>query len=318
MPDALLLLKSSAVSAILAALTVLAVGCPWRQPRPTWLFIGGALGVGAGFLAGAWSLGLAPRFPPLEDQDRLLFIVLPAVVAAEISAALLQQKLWLGWLLRLIVAIGATPVLLHGSIYLTDSAGPETRIWQPEQAALILGTLAAALLVNWVLLDRLASRTASPVFFLMLALANGGAGVAVILSGYSSGGQLALPLAAGLAGAALAAFVLSEVVDQRSSIGVGLVGLFSLLVIGRFFGSLTTMNAVLLFFAPLLGWLPELSFVSRVGPRLRNLARLLLAVVPVAVALTFTVQSFIAASRPPTTTPASIEASPSDYLNFSK
>ena len=39
-----------------------------------------------------------------------------------------------------------------------------------------------------------------------------------------------------------------------------MVGLFSLLVIGHFFGELTTAHAILLLFAPLLGWLPELPY----------------------------------------------------------
>ncbi|MBL8799861.1 MAG: hypothetical protein JNM56_38625 [Planctomycetia bacterium] len=319
MPDAMLLLKASVLAAVLAAIAVLLAGNPWRQPRTPLVAIGGVLGIAGGFLAGVWLLGLTPSFPPTEDQDRLLLIVLPAVVIVEMGCAFLGNRPWAAWLLRLMVAAGAAPVLLHGSVYLSGAAGADALAWSPIQTALILGLLGTALLAQWALLDRLAQRRAGSVVLLSLAVATGGAGIVIMLSGYSSGGQLGPPLAAALGGAALAGFVLMEATGLRGVLGLGLVGLFALLVIGRFFGSLTTTNAALLFAAPLLGWLPELPFVQRLGPRLRQLAHLALTVLPVAAALTFAVQAFVEASKPRTFAPSNaVESSPSDYLNFGK
>ena len=49
---------------------------------------------------------------------------------------------------------------------------------------------------------------------------------------------------------------------SEAAIGVGVVAAFSLLVVGRLFAGVTMLNAVLLFIAPLLAWLPEF-FPSR-------------------------------------------------------
>jgi hypothetical protein len=272
--------------------------------------------VGAGFFAGAWLLGLAPNFPPTEVKDRLLLILLPAVVVVEIAAAFLGRRPWLAWGLRLLVAAGAAPVLLHGSVYLTDSAGPGTRLWSPGLAALSLGGMAAVLAANGALLDRLAARQTGRAVLLTLALASAGAGLTVMLSGYATGGQLGFPLAAGLAAAAAASLALAGTPDLKGALGVGVVGLFALLVVGHFFGSLRTAHALLLFAAPLLGWLPELLPARRVGPRLRGAARVALAAVPVALALTLAVRQFAADSAPPSATPGVNEPSEEDYIKL--
>ena len=77
--------------------------------------------------------------------------------------------------------------------------------------------------------------------------------------------------------------------------GVGVVGLFALLVVGRLFADLTTLNAALLFAAPLLGWLPEL-LPARRGVRVA--LRLGLAAVPVVVALVLAQAAFWALCVP--------------------
>ena len=317
MPDPLLILESSIAAAVLAALAVLLAGWPWRRPRPGWVAAGGALGVGAGFLVGAWALGLAPHFPPREDQDRLLLVLLPAVIGVEVAVAFLRRLSWLAWSLRLAVAAGAARVLLHGSIYLSDSAGPGTRAWSPDRTWLVLGGLAAGLAATWALLDRLARRGASRAVLLTLALATAGTGLTVMLSGYASGGQLGFPFAAGLLGVVAASLVLAAP-DLRGPIGVGVVGLFALLVVGHFFGNLSSANAVLLFSAALLGWLPELLPARRVWPSVRGVARVVLGAVPVAVALTLAVQKFAADSAPPSATPSARVPSVEDYMNFGK
>jgi hypothetical protein len=314
MPDPVIILQASAVAALLAAAAVLLAG----RARPAWASATGAIGLGIGFAAGAWWLGLAPRFALREDKDRLFLVLLPAAVAAEVIAAFSRRAPWLGWLLRLAVAAGAAPVLLHGSSYLTDAAGPGTREWSPGQTWCVLGALAAALVTNQALLGRLARRAAGRSVLLTLALVAAGAGVTVMLSGYASGGQLAFPLTAGLGAAAVAALFLPEPRDLTGPVGVGVVGLFAVLVIGRFFGSLTDANAALVFFAPLLGWLPELLPAGRVGAWGRGFVRLALAAAPLAIVLMLAAQKFAADSAPPSSEPAAREPSIEDYMNFGK
>ena len=60
-------------------------------------------------------------------------------------------------------------------------------------------------------------------------------------------------------------------------------------MIGRFFGELTTIHAVVLFCAPVMGWVPELPFLRRLPSWARGLARVLV-VASVVVAVVFLAQ----------------------------
>jgi len=137
-----------------------------------------------------------------------------------------------------------------------------------------------------------------------------------MMSGYASGGPLAMPLAGAIVGALAASLALKGEFTLDGVLGLGVVGLFALLVIGRFFGELTWTNAVLLFFAPLLCWLPELPAARRVKPRLRALAGIVLVAVPVAIALALAQQKLVEDSKSPA--PDSSEPTLEDYMNFGK
>ena len=114
----------------------------------------------------------------------------------------------------------------------------------------------------------------------------------------------------------VASLALAGPADMRGVLGLGVVGLFALLIVGRFFGQVSTLNAALLFFAPLLGWLPELPFVRRMRPVLRGLARVVLTAAPVIVALALAQQKFVADSSRSSSTPS--EPSLQDYMDFGK
>src|SRR5439155_22315983 len=273
MPDPVVILKAAAAAAALAAGILLLGGWPWRAPHPIRTAAAGALAVGAGFFAGAWLLDFRFHFPPSEDQDRLLFVLVPAAVGVEIMAAALRRAAWMGWVLRLALAAVAARIILHDSSYITDLAGPGSREWPLGQTWLILLGLAGALAATWALLSLLLARSSAWSVPATLALVAACAAVTIMLSGYASGGQLGFPLAAALGGAAVASLVIGKNPDLRGVLGVGLVTLFALLLAGRFFGKLTTMNAVLLLAAPLLGWLPESPYVRRLGPRTRGSMR---------------------------------------------
>jgi hypothetical protein len=316
MPDPVRMLEAAGAAMAVAALVLLACGWPRRTPRPVRSSVGAVVGVGAGLVAGCWVLGLWPHWPPREDQDRFLALVLPAVFVAELLSASGRIPRWLAWLVRLALAAAAARVLLHDTSYLTDLAGPGTREWTPAQAAWILGGLAVVLAVVWVALAYLAVRAAGAVPLAGLALACAGAGLAVMLSGYATGGQLGVPLAAALGGSAAAALVLRGPSRVAGALGVGVVGLFCLLLIGRFFGQLRTAEAVLLFAAPLLSWLPELPYPRRPRPWLRGLLAVALVAVPVAVVVVRAQRQFVADSA--TSGGPSTEPTLQDYMDFGR
>lgn len=324
MPDRVLILGAAVTAAVVAAALVLLGAWLGRAARPAWASAGGVLGVGLGFLTGCWVLGVRPHWPPPEDQDRLLLILWPAAVGVELLAVVLGTFRGLVWVARVVVAAPAAWVLLYQSSYITDLAGPGSREWTPGQTSLILVGLAVLLLGVWAALAVLVRRPAplqparwqAPSVALVLALACGGAGVTVMLSGYASGGQVGLSLAGALVGAVAASLLVRRSPDMEGVVGLGVVGLFALLVIGCCFGRLTPGNAALLGVAPLLAWLPELPYVPRMKPLLRGGVRVALAVVPVAVALVLARQKFVADSQ--RTSPGAPETSVQDYLDFGK
>jgi hypothetical protein len=319
------LAPSTAIAAVLAAVVLLLCSWPWRALRSPRRAVAGVLGVCSGLFAGWWWLGARPHWPPREDQDRLLLILFPAVIVVEMAAAFLSPILaldkkpslqWLAWLPRLVVAALAGRILLHDTSYLADLSGPGSRQWTPEQTWIILGSMAVALLGVWYLLTRLTQQAQGRAVPLTVAIACGGTAVVMMMSGYASGGPLAMPLAGAVVGIVVASLILKGDLYLVGVLGVAVVGLFGLLVIGHFFGELTWTNAALLFFAPLFGWLPELPLGRRIRPRLRATLGVVLTAIPVAIALALAQQKFIENSAPPSSD--SQEPTLEDYMNFGK
>ena len=337
MPDPIIILSAMAAAAAVAGVVLLLFGWPWgasgrRSQGPSHIASAGAVvGVGLGFAAGCWLLGTRTHWPPREDQDRFLLILLPAIIGVEVVAVFAGRAPKFMWPLRLIIAAFAGRILLHNTSFITDLAGPGSREWTPAQSVAILGAMATALVGVWILLLVLANRTpARPALapesgdmpkggrsvVMAVAIACGGAAITIMLSGYASGGQIGLPLAAALAGATLASLVLSKPSNLNGVLGVGVVGLFGLLVMGRLFGQLTTANAALLVFAPLLSWLPEAPLGRRLGTRLRAATRVILTAVPVIAALVLAQQKFVEESA--SSSAGSREPSIQDYMDFGK
>jgi hypothetical protein len=316
MPDPVLMLDAAAAAALAAAALLVLLGGAGRS-RPALAALGGVLGVGAGYALGAWVLGLRPRWPlaeGAEDKDRFLALVLPATLAVEVVAAFPRVPRWLAWALRLAVAAGAAPALLYGSVYLTDPPGG-TREWTTTQAWLILGGLAAALGLAWALLAAPARRPPGRTAPLALALASGAAAATVMLSGSLSEGLLGIPLAGALAGVGVASLLLPGSRAPGGAVGFGVVGLFSLLLAGRLFAELTTVNAVLLFAAPLLCWAPELPYVGRLPAWLRGAVGVSLVLLVAVFVTSQAQQKFVEESR---TSPASNEPTLQDYEQFGR
>ncbi len=310
MPDPTLILQALVATGLVAGLVVLVCGLP---PAPR-MALAWVLGGGGAFYLGCRLLGLWPRWPPREDLDRFLLIVMPAAIAVELVGAFPQVPRLLAWALRLAVAAGAAPVLLYKTTYFAGSGTPE---WTPEQTSVIFGSMGAAMIVVWALLALLAQLTTGRSVAAALALTSAAAAMAVMLSGYATGGQLGLPLAAALVGAVVASLLLRSTAGLSAALGLGVVGLFSLLVIGHFFGELATHHAVVLGLAPLLCWLPELPYLRRLAGWVRGTARLILVAVPLVLVGIQVQQTFIDKSAASATSEPG-EPTLDDYINFGK
>lgn len=329
MAEPLLLVKAIVLAAVLAGMVQLlawwivnAVGAAvlakvplpqrrsggWDQTR---VGVGGALGVGAGFVAGAWALGHWPHWPPIEDRDRLVTVLLPAVVLVECLAALPFMRPWLACSMRILLSAASAPILLYATTYLAELAGPGSREWTNTQMVSWLTGMAAALAVVWMTAVRALRTNAGRMLPVALAIASAGAGVTIMLSGYLTGGELALPLAGAGGGAVLAGLSLRMLKGNVGAVGVGMVGLFSVLVVGRFFGELTTLHGGILLVAPLLVCLPELLLRKHSSPWLRATLGAVIAVIPIAFVVMQARERFVRASVPASSFG---EATVDDYL----
>lgn len=314
MPDPIAISRALGCAATVAALLLLVCGWPWRAPSATRLRLGWVLALGGGTYLGCRLLDLWPHWPPREDQDRFLLIVLPAVLLVEIVVAFPRVPARLAWGLRLLIALAAGRILLHGSVYVTDIAGASARLAR-TQTWITLAALAVGLAVAWAGLDLLMRRRPGVVVPAALMLTLMAASLTVMLSGYATGGQLGLPLAASLAGASLASAVLRRP-PPVSALSIPLVGLFGLITIGYFFGELTPVHAVILLAAPLCCWIPELPYVCRLGPKLRVATSVGLVVLAIVLVVARAQRTF-ATEMSATSDPAD-DTSEQDYMQLGR
>jgi hypothetical protein len=276
MPDLKQIIEAMVVAAVAAAAVVWLIALPRARQRPARIVASRVLGLAVGSCLGLVVLGFRPHWPPVEDQDRFLLLVLPSLLTADLLG--LVSGLRPRWVLlsRGTVAAAAAPTLLYGSTYLADVAGPGSREWPPAMAMLELAGLGLAFATEWLLLDR-AIRRVSPtdaVGALIVTIA--AASITIMLSGYATGGQMGLPLAAALAGAWISGMIVRAPRRCEVPLATALGGLFSLLVVGRFFAHLTSAHAILLFVAPTLCAAFDLPFLRRLVPWPRTAASLLL------------------------------------------
>ncbi len=317
MPDPMLIMIAMGVSVVVSAVSLAIIGLGYRPVRASLCDAGWTLGIGLGFFVGCWVLGIRPHWRPREDLDRLLVVVLPAVIVVELMGAFPRVPRWLVWLFRLGLVAGSARVLLHGTSYIADLTGPGTSEWSPSLAWLILGGLAALEGAVWVSLSLLGQRAPGPSLSICLAITIAGAAVTVMLSGYATGGQTGLPLAAAVIGATAMLLILTRASRGVGPSGIAVVGLFSLLIIGRFFGELGSVHTLALFCVPLLAWLPELPRLNRLPTWARGVIRVVVVGVAVTVILVRAQTKFDHDFQSPGGTGRN-EPSLDDYLDFGK
>ena len=117
-----------------------------------------------------------------------------------------------------------------------------------------------------------------------------------MLSGYYRGGLLAVPIAGALTGVTLASFAKRTQPAGNQPLGIGLIGTFSVVLIGRFFGALPTSLLICLLLAPLLAWISELPSLHKLSPRNRAALALIAVILALSLIVARARFNFLAAS----------------------
>ena len=267
------------VSAGVAALVVFGLARASRPIDDGKLNFACTLAIAGGVVLGCGTVGLWPRWPPMNGLDRLLTIVLSAAIVIELIGSMARVPRRLAWALRVGLVIVTGRVLLRGSTYLV---GPNAA-WTTGEATAALALCAAIFGGVWLLLAKLSQRSPGISIPLAVGLAILGAGMAIMLAGYVKGGIAGMLLAAALVGSVLSAGRLAPRCHLTCAIGLGVVSLAGLLFIGRFFGGLTTANALTMFLCPLLCWTTELPLLRSCGPRIIGALRIAVVAIPLVV-----------------------------------
>ena len=267
MPDPLVHLQATGTAAIVSALIVL------MMARQRWFVMthrwdtACCIALGLGLTVGFQLLRQRMTWPPASSLDRFLVIVIPTLLGLEFISAAQSFPARLTWCMRLSLAVAVPRILLHDSVYLN---GPTA--WTTSQSLLVM------------LLMRLIEQPAGVSIPLSLALVILGAGLSVMMAGYIKGGAAAFLVAS----VVVAASTATSVTRNRQApvmVGIGVMGLFSVLFIGTFFGRLPVDRALVLGLAPLLGWATDWNHSRERRTWIVGVKRLSLVAIPVIVVL---------------------------------
>ena len=286
MPEPSLYVKAMVSAASVSVLFVLAVVASRRTAGTTWLHSACVLGIGPGLAVGCCVLTLNLGWPPASALDRFLTIVVPVALGIELIAGFQGAPRWAAWFLRIGLAATIPRILLHGSVYLSG-ADSDWPLWRGYTALVLCGALLAGV---WTLLAWLSRRSPGVSIPFALCLTIQCAGLTVMMAGYIKGGAATFPLVATL----LAVTIAARRITKRSGItnfdavaiaGIGIVCLFGVLFIGRFFGRLSDGSALTMLLAPLLCWATEMPLLRHRKPWLVGSLRIVLVAIPLAVVL---------------------------------
>ena len=309
MPDPLLYLKSMVDAAIASVIVVLVIfGLrqwalrKWRKTPSQGVFIihlACILGISAGLAVGYATLSLELAWPPTNALGRLLIVVLPVTLVIELISGIPCVPRYVTWLLRILLALMIPPVLLYGSVYLSDSSD-----WNAIQTVVTPGACGMLLAGVWGLLLRLASRSPGLSIPSSVCLALLCTAATVMMAGYLKGGASALPLVSTLMATMIAMLLATRRLrkrrqdftpshlDSHGILGIGVVGLFGLLFIGRFFGEISNSDALIILFAPLFGWVTETRLLRNQKPWVVACLGLTFVSIPLVVVLVLAKRNF--------------------------
>ena len=292
MPDPLLYLQATLATAIVSAVIVLAMAGWWRRGSPVWLNGVSVWAVVIGLTVGYGMLGFRAVWPPVTGLNRLLLIVVPITLGFEWISGWTERPVWIFPIVRTGLALAIPRILLHDSVYLNGTDHP----WSMGMVTTILCFSGLLLAGVGALIRSLSRRSGGFAIPMALGLTTLCAGLVLMMSGYLKGGTAALPLAATVISTSVSGAVIAKWMKgpeaSCSAAAIGIVGLFGLLFIGRFFGRLSSVCAIILFLVPLLCWVTELPQLRHRNPRLLEIVRLLLVAIPLSTVLVLAKRDF--------------------------
>jgi len=207
----------------------------------------GPLAVGAGFAGGYWSLFGWNDFPPVDVTEWLFFLTFPLVLLGTLDALLrfpLHGRLAAGVAAALLMVF-----LLSWPVVATDDG------FQAEAAVAV--TLGALVSVGSVTsLEALAVRISGARLSAILLAATIPLSLTLVLSGSQRLGQTSGVLAATQAGTLVASLLLGRASVGRATVLIFVILYAGILLCGCVYAGLTTINALILFLAPNMAWLP--------------------------------------------------------------
>jgi len=304
MPDVVLLVKAIAIGATVAAAVLWLAdraakwlsgnGAPWTGVYWCWA-------IGAGVIAASGATDQWPRWPALEDRARFLTLLLPLTVLVETVAVALRSRR-VAWSLRPGLAAVATPILLYNTVYLADLNGQGSAEWSLAKAAFVLCGLAILLTALWTSLCALQAKAGAQVVHWLLGVDALATATTVMLSGYFRAGVLGLSLTGAIFGATFVSTLLPQRPTAGGAVGVSVVGIFSIAIMGRFFGVLSSGLMLCLLLAPLLAWAAELPPLRTLSRGWRTSLRVACVVIPLVIVVIVAQRKFTEASaaRSPT------------------
>jgi len=246
------LLLPAMVSAILAWLIGGSSGSDWITAA--------GLGVAhvTGFVVGFMATYGLPRFPPIESQDWIVTVLLPAALVVTLLSATKGVSFGLSWLLRGLLAAATPLVLLQPYVRYT---------WSFSESVTWLCGLGAAGLVTWFFLLRFEYRVVSIAkqeevgscwwWSWTLAIVAGATGMTILLSGSQTLGQLGLTLAAVLGGSGTLCATVRRPRSVASCLDVPYLLLFGLWLSGYFYAELGFWQVAALVLAPHMVWVGQ-------------------------------------------------------------
>lgn len=223
----------------------------------TWKLAGSwsvALGLAGGYMAGHAGLSGWPSFPPADVTDWLFWFAAVGVGFGFLKAFCRGPR-WIRWLGRGIASAGVPWLLLR-----------PLSTWSAVERLGGVVALGAALFVFWSLLERLAERRPGASIPLVLWASASGTSAVLLFSASASLGGLCGALAAGLGACVALGWWRPSLSLARGPIPVVALLLGGLWILGSFYSEVSIPGAVLLYLAPLSGWIGEVPALQGLAP----------------------------------------------------
>jgi len=285
------------IPAAVALAAMLLAGMPWTRPQRSVAAYAWAMAMLVGATVGFAAWEVHSDRNPFDltfsaDVRNWLILTMPLAALAAINAGQESKaSRCVGWLLRLVVAFGASAMLLRPRVNPFGLSQQEGVVW------------IVSLGVAWLLLTVLTAwherRTPGHTLPGSLAALLAVAGVCIMLNGAASVGLLALGIAGVGAAAWLGGLALPAASRSAGSVDTLVAGLMFALIYAHHYSELPLWMAATLAAAPLLAWLVEPLRVTSLPPAAAGGIRVALILIPAIVVLVVAVLRFQAAIDEP-------------------